>query len=108
VIGVNLKFFFAGGNRFTPINLEESIAQGEEVRDKDRRFEARVDDYLRLDARIRFKHNLRKVAWEVSIDIQNVTNKKNEISRKYNRASESIVKKYQQGIIPVLRFRVEF
>lgn len=108
VIGVNLKFFFAGGNRYTPINLEESIAQGEEVRDKDRRFEARVDDYLRLDARIRFKHNLRKVAWEVSIDIQNVTNKKNEISRKYNRASESIVKKYQQGIIPVLRFRVEF
>jgi hypothetical protein len=108
VIGANLKFFYAGGGRYTPINLEESIAQGQEVRDTDRRYEGRLDDYLRLDIRIRFKHNLRKVAWEVSLDIQNVTNKENEINRKYNRASQSIVKKYQQGIIPVMRFRVEF
>ncbi len=108
VIGVNAKFFYAGGRRITPINLEKSIKEGHEVKNNSRRYEERVADYLRLDFRLRFKHNLRKVAWEVSLDIQNTTNKKNEVNRKYNAASESIVVKYQQGIIPVLRFRVEF
>ncbi len=108
VIGVNLKFFFAGGRRITPIDLEASIAAGEQVKDDSRQFEGRVDDYLRLDARLRFKQNLKKVAWEVSLDVQNVTNKQNEINRRYNAAKEEIVKRYQQGLIPVLKFRVEF
>lgn len=108
LIGLNAKFFYAGGRRITPIDLEQSIAEGEQVRDNSQLFEGRVEDYLRLDIRLRFKHNLRKLAWEVSIDIQNVTNRLNEINRKYDPASQSIKKKYQQGIIPVLRFRVEF
>jgi hypothetical protein len=108
VIGVNAKFFYAGGRRITPINLQASIAEGKQVVYENRKFEGRVDDYLRLDVRIRFKHNLRRISWEVSLDIQNTTNKKNEFKRRYNPASESIVKKYQQGIIPVLKFRVEF
>lgn len=107
LIGVNTKFFYAGGRRITPIDLQASIAEGSEVRDNSRRFEGRVDDYYRLDLRVRFKHNLRKFAWEVSLDIQNVTNKLNEINRHYDPASETIRKKYQQGIIPVLRFRFE-
>jgi len=108
VIGVNLKFFFAGGRRITPINIEASIAEGKEVRDVNRRYEGRVDDYLRLDARIRFKHNLRKFSWEISLDVQNTTNKLNEINRWYDPTSETIIKKYQQGIIPILKLRFEF
>ncbi len=108
VVGINIKFFYAGGRRITPINLEASIAEGTEIRYENRQFEDRVADYLRLDARVRFKHNLKKVSWEVSLDVQNVTNHKNEAKRSYNPASESIIYKYQQGIIPVLKFRVEF
>ncbi|MGB1318861.1 MAG: hypothetical protein ACPG5W_11665, partial [Flavobacteriales bacterium] len=108
VIGLNLKFFFAGGKRITPIDLDASIEAGEQVLAENQQFEGRVDDYLRLDARIRFKHNLKKVSWEVSVDVQNATNKLNEFRRSYNPATETIVKRYQQGIIPVMKFRVEF
>lgn len=107
LIGVNAKFFYAGGNRITPIDLEASIAEGSEVRDESRRFEGRVADYYRLDMRLRFKHNLKKFAWEVSLDIQNVTNHLNEISQHYNPATQSIEARYQQGLIPVVRFRFE-
>ena len=108
VIGVNIKLFYAGGRRFTPIDLEASIAEGEEVNDETRILEDRAADYFRLDTRVRFKHNLKKFAWEVSIDIQNTTNRKNEIKKKYNASTESIEAKNQQGLIPVLKFRVEF
>lgn len=108
LIGLNAKFFYAGGRRITPIDLEASIREEKEVKVRNQEFEGRVDDYYRLDIRLRFKHNLRKFAWEVSLDVQNVTNHKNEIKRKYDPATESIKKRYQQGLIPVLRFRVEF
>lgn len=108
VIGINIKLFYAGGRRITPIDLESSIAQGKQVKMDEKRYEGRISDYFRLDTRVRFKQNFRKFAWEVSIDIQNTTNKKNEIKRKYDSETESIKKKYQQGIIPVLRLRFEF
>lgn len=108
VIGFNFKLFYAGGRRITPIDLAASIEQGREVNQDDRKFEGRVSDYFRMDIRARFKQNLRKIAWEVSLDIQNVTNRLNEIDRKYNPASESVELRYQQGLIPVLKFRVEF
>ncbi len=108
VIGVNTKLFYAGGRRVTPIDLEASIEEGREVLDETRILEGRVPDYFRMDLRVHFKHNLRKLAWEVSVDIQNTTNRKNVIKQKYDPGSESIEARYQQGIIPVLRFRVEF
>lgn len=108
VIGINIKFFYAGGRRITPIDLEASIAEGKEIRDETQILEGRIADYYRLDTRVRFKHNLRKVSWEVSLDIQNVTNHLNEIDQHYNRSKEKIEAQYQQGLIPVLKFRVEF
>ncbi|MCF8277586.1 MAG: carboxypeptidase-like regulatory domain-containing protein [Flavobacteriales bacterium] len=107
VIGLNIKLFYAGGRRMTPIDLQASIIAGEEVEDESKIMEGRVSDYFRLDTRIHFKQNLKRVAWQVSIDIQNTTNRLNEINRKYNPASKSIEAKYQQGLIPVLKFRVE-
>jgi len=108
VVGLNIKLFYAGAGRVTPIDLESSIAEGQEVLDETRILEGRTPDYFRLDTRIHFKHNLRKIAWQVSIDIQNTTNRKNVIKEKYNANTESIDARYQQGLIPVLKFRVEF
>ena len=108
VIGINIKLFYAGGRRVTPIDLEASIAEGREVQDETRILEARAPDYFRFDTRLHFKHNLRRIAWQVSIDVQNTTNRKNVIKEKYNPTTQSIDAKYQQGLIPILKFRVEF
>lgn len=107
LIGVNAKCFFAGGRRLTPIDLDASIAQGEEVKDETQYLEGKADDYFRLDLKVSHRHNFKKFTLETAIDIQNVTNNKNELNRKYDDKTQSIKKKYQQGIIPVLRFRVE-
>jgi len=108
VIGLNIKLFYAGGRRITPIDLEASIAAGREVNYDEQKFEGRVADYFRLDTRVHFKHNLKRAAWEISLDIQNVTNRLNQIDEKYNPGTQSIKQQYQQGLIPVLKIRVEF
>ena len=105
--GINSKVLFAGGQRLTPIDLEASIAEEQTVRDNSRMFEGRADHYFRIDAMINFRHNLRKFAWVIAIDVQNVTNRKNELKRKYDHNRQEIVKKTQQGIIPVLKLRFD-
>ncbi|MCF8258754.1 MAG: carboxypeptidase-like regulatory domain-containing protein [Flavobacteriales bacterium] len=108
VIGINMKLFWAGGNRYTPIDIEASIAEGEQVRDRDREYEGRLDDYFRLDTRVHFRQNFKKFAWEFSIDIQNTTNRKNEFKRRFDVETGTETKRYQQGILPVARLRFEF
>lgn len=108
IIGVNMKLFWAGGNRYTPIDIEASIAEGEQVRDRSREFEGQLADYFRLDTRIHFRQNFKKLAWEFSIDVQNVTNRRNEFKRKFDPQTGTEVSRYQQGILPVARLRFEF
>lgn len=108
VIGLNIKLFYAGGNRFTPIDVERSLAEGEQVRDRSREFEGRLDDYFRLDTRVHFRQNFKKVAWEFSLDIQNTTDHRNEVKRRFDVETGTVKKRYQQGILPVARLRLEF
>ena len=58
IIGINGKLLFAGGNRYTPIDIEASIEEGYTVRFEDRRFEARTDPYFRVDlgSKLQDKH----------------------------------------------------
>lgn len=108
IIGLNMKIFWAGGNRYTPIDIEASIAEGEQVRDRTREYEEKMGDYFRLDTRVHFRQNFKKFAWEFSIDIQNTTNRKNEFRRRFDVETQQVRKRYQQGILPVARLRIEF
>lgn len=108
VIGLNLKALWAGGNRYTPFDMEASMERGEQVRDRSRDFEAQLSDYFRLDARIHFRQNFKKFAYEFSIDVQNTTNRRNEIRRRLNLETWQEFSRYQQGILPIARLRVEF
>ena len=106
-IGIHSRVIWAGGRRLTPIDLEASIAAGEKVEIEEREFEGRADSYFRVDAKFNFRQNLKRFSWEVAIEVQNATNRKNELKRKYDPAREEIVKKYQQGIIPLLLLRID-
>jgi len=108
IIGLNMKLFWAGGNRYTPIDIEASIAQQDQVRDRSREYEGQLTDYFRLDTRIHFRQNFKKLAWEFSIDIQNTTNRRNEFKRRFNVQRGVEESRYQQGILPVARLRLEF
>jgi hypothetical protein len=106
-IGIHTRIIWAGGRRLTPIDIEASIREGEKVEVKDEKFEGRADNYFRIDSKVNFRQNRKKFSWEVAIELQNTTNRKNELERKYDRSKEQIVKRYQQGIIPLLVLRID-
>ncbi len=102
------KFTVAGGQRYTPINLEESILQNQTVYDFDKAFAEQFDDYLRWDIRLAFKLNGKFASQEFAIDIQNVTNRQNPLYQRYNPAEGEINTVYQLGIFPVPQYRITF
>ena len=108
VLAFNIRTLWAGGNRYTPIDVEASRQQGQAVYQWDRRYARQVSDYFRTDLRVSFRRNRPKYSSTISLDIQNVTNRQNVFSRYYSSEDQTIVSSYQLGLIPVLNYRVEF
>jgi len=108
LIAVNGKAVFSGGNRFTPVDRVASAQAGETVRIAEQTFGEQVPAYWRLDAGFSYTLNKRKVTHTVLVDIQNLTNRLNVWSQFYNSETNSVDYYYQNGIFPILNYRVEF
>ena len=105
---LDVKGTYAGGQRYTPILLNESINQGAAVYDTQRPYSNQFDDYLRLDTRIAFRIMGKGVVQEWAFDIQNVTDQKNALFEQYNSATQQVDVSYQLGRFPLMQYRIQF
>jgi len=106
--GINVKTIYAGGLRTTPIDLAASQAKGYTVFDEYNAYTLKNPDYFRADLRISMKWNKRNLTSTLSLDIQNLTNRKNVYNEYYDEGENRIVYSYQTGLIPVLNYKIEF
>lgn len=104
----NFKFLWSGGNRYKPIDIEQSIASEETVRIESKGYSEQAPDYYRLDLSGSYRINREKLSHIISLEIQNATNRLNVFSYVYDEKTKNIEPEYQFGIIPVLKYRVEF
>ncbi len=105
---LDLKTVLAGGKRFVPVDFDESLAEGEEVRDWSKSFENRYDDYFRTDLRFGFRINHRKFSQEWAIDLQNITGYKSIFLESYDPENNEVYQIYQQGFVPMFLYRIQF
>lgn len=106
--GVNGKFNVFGGNRFTPILLEESIKEERTVRDNSNPYGDQTPVYLRFDVGLSYKVNKEKVTHTVLLDVQNVTARQNIGGKYYDPELKSIQGWTMTGLFPFFNYRVEF
>ena len=102
------KITFAGGNRYTPIDLDASQAAGEVVYDDAQAYSLQLESYFRWDLRAGIKVLGKKTTQEFTLDIQNLTNRKNPYSVSYNPETGEEIFVYQLGIFPVFQYRIYF
>lgn len=102
------RFTAAGGQRYTPVDLDASIIAGEAVYQTDQAYSQRYKDYIRLDLRAAFKLNGKNASQEWAADVQNVTNRENPFSERYNAVTHEVVTINQLGIFPVMQYRITF
>lgn len=102
------KLTLAGGQRYTPIDLEASIEAGETMYDWSRAFSEQFEDYFRWDVRLAFKMDGKHASQEWAFDVQNVTNRQNPFYQRYNPVNQQVNTIYQLGIFPVPQYRITF
>lgn len=108
VFGLNIKSVWVGGFRYTPIDLEASIASGKTEVEANKAFESKSPDYYRLDLKISLKRNYTKLTTTLALDIQNTTNRKNVGGQYFSESTGEIKYWYQAPLIPVLSYKLEF
>ncbi len=108
IIGLNLKCFLRGGNRIPPILREASLLEHDVVYDYSRIYEERLPGFFRTDLGAYLRINKSRYSYILSLDLQNITNRKNTIGYTYSPSLQDIVPEEGMGIIPVLNFRLEF
>ncbi|MDZ4204080.1 MAG: TonB-dependent receptor [Bacteroidales bacterium] len=108
VLAVDVKGMLAGGVRYIPINVEKSAIKNEAVYEWDKAFDERYNDYFRVNVRVTYRLNGRKLNQEWALDLQNLTNHKNIFMQTWNSYSRKLTTNYQMAFMPMMTYRVQF
>ena len=102
------KMTYAGGKRFTPIDIESSKIAGTQIDFVGQAFEDQHKNYFRTDFKTTLKYSGKKVSHEFSVDLQNFTNQKNIFQSGYNASSQQVSNIYQRGFFPNVQYKLNF
>jgi CarboxypepD_reg-like domain len=106
--GISGKLAWLGGFRDTPIDLAASEATGYTVYFQQYAFTEKLDDYFRIDLRLYRKWNKTSKNSMLSLDIQNLTNRKNAQYHYFDTVQGKVLLKRQLGLLPIMTWRGEF
>jgi len=108
-ISTDIKYTYAGGRAYTPIDLTASNSTGREQLSTDA-YSSFYPNYFRLDLKLGYTLNSgkRKLSHSFSLDLQNVTNHKNVFSQNYDDRSKSVNTTYQLGFFPNFVYKIQF
>lgn len=108
LFGMNAKLIYAGGRKYSPVNLAESIRLDQEVIDESRVNTLTTDPYVRIDFSASYRINSKTAGHFIILDIQNVINRENVMGMHFNPSKRIMEERTWTGIIPSLNYRIEF
>ncbi|MHA8065256.1 carboxypeptidase regulatory-like domain-containing protein [Aquirufa sp. ROCK2-A2] len=105
---INIRYLLRGGNRYTPINLSESIKRNTTILQSGKNMEAQYPNFQRFDLSIAYKINRKGLAWSIRADIQNILNTNNVIEERFDSGIKNYAYRYALPLIPIISSRWEF
>jgi len=109
-IGLKLRGNYRGGFRYTPVDLASSIKSKRIVYQTSETYGNRLPDSKHLDFGISYRINKKRNAWIFLADIQNITNSKNVLRRKFTYSNKQVITSDSKsiGMVPVITIKAEF
>jgi hypothetical protein len=107
------KVTYAGGRRYSPVNINASVAYGDIVVVEDQRNNLQFPDYFRADLKLGYRLNAKRVTHEISLDLVNIFNTRNVLNLTYDadqaaQGNYPFYKEYQLGFLPLFYYRLDF
>lgn len=108
IFSLDVRAVYAGGKRYVPIDLNASIAAGEERRDFTHVYDHQYPAYFRLDVKPSYKLNTKRFTHEISVDLQNVTRNDNIFQERFDILTKTIQTEYQLKFFFIPQYRLTF
>ena len=108
VLTFDTKLSVSGGRWFTPIDLAQSMAFGDEVYDETQPYSRQYPAFFRWDAKAGLRYNTRRLTHHLFLDFTNLTNRRNVYAYRYFQGLNTISTQYQLGFTPDFVYRVQF
>lgn len=108
VLILDVRTTYAGGKRYTPIDVPASILVKDQVNDGSKAYTLQYPSYFRMDLKPGYRFNSKKVTHEFSVDIQNITRHENVFQQAYDIANEKIKTDYQLRFFVIPQYRMMF
>ncbi|WP_128544037.1 TonB-dependent receptor [Larkinella soli] len=109
-LNLGAKFTAIGGRRFGPVDVVASQAAQEIVFQSDTRNSQQFPDYRRLDLKVDYKINRRRLTHTIAVDLVNILGIQNVLTLSYAPQPDGsfIKREYQLGFLPVFFYRIDF
>lgn len=108
LIAIDAKTTYAGGNRYTPVDVRQSILSKQVVYMQDKAFSEKFRDYSKVDLKVSFKMNQKKATQLWFVSVENIFNRRNVLRQVYDVSKQATVTEYQLGLFPYAGYRIEF
>jgi hypothetical protein len=106
------KMTWAGGKRIGVVNDSASAALNELIWEDENYNETQLRDYFRLDFKVNWLYNAKRVSHEIGLDLVNITGRQNILGVTYFRESPDpnnlTREQYQLGFLPIFYYRIDF
>jgi hypothetical protein len=107
-VGLTGKFISTGSLRSSLVDKEQSRAEGAIVYAKDQYYTQQGKAYLRVDLGFYFAIYKKALTHTLSLDVQNITDRKNVLRSSYNVFTGRISEEFGLGIFPLLNYKLHF
>lgn len=112
-ISIGTKVTTAGGKRYGYVDMTETELRNEIVYQDSAFNDRQFKPYFRMDLKINWKLNTKKLTHEIGLDLVNIFNTKNLLSLAYapnlaDPTAEPIAEKQQLGFLPIFYYKIDF
>lgn len=104
----SLRWIYAGGAPYTPMDVEASLAARQEVLDASRINAERHPDYHSMNVRVDRRFHFDRSALVIYISVWNAYNRKNVAGYIWDDANQRVKTLYQWGLLPIFGIEWEF
>ena len=105
---IDTKFTIAGGQRYTPFDIQQSNLKGYVVYNEQEAYTLQQDNYKRWDLKFSYIRNKKRSTQKWYIDLQNLTNHKNVYLKILNPKTGNVSAINQIGFFPNINYSITF
>jgi hypothetical protein len=108
VLGLNGRLNYVGGERYSPIDSEQSALKKDVVYNENRAFDEQSDPMCYLDFTITYRINKKRYSGVWALQVKNVLLTPTFNGFDYNYKTKTVEKDQDKVILPVLSYKIEF